>query len=283
MIKKLINGIKIREAIEQFGSLEKAVENLRKEKRILEKQNITLNQENSRLEQKKNKVSKEIGVVESKLRDINSQFTLLKERYNDFSRQYDLFEGFMVMVKESETADNCVINLIDIFQTLVNDGWCIRRKADEVKSIFVSTVLGDFLKCFQCKNCKARFIVNKNPRDKYTYNYYQCPACHTSAVKADDTFLRDLLTEKKLEDIVHVEDLMNELELLRPFRILLDVRCEICGKPITEWTESNNLKIGIYGFGWGHDACWNSPTGKFKLYMNTYKAAIEKRVVVQIG
>ena len=202
---------------------------------------------------------------------------MLRDKYNQFHRQYDLFEGFIVMAVESGTAENSVSNLIDIFQKLLNDGWCIRRKVDELKSIFVSTVMGDFLKCFKCDNCGASFIVNKEPHNKFVNNYYQCPSCHNSRmVKGDDTFINALVTEEQRENIVHVEGLRKELEILRPFKILLDTPCEICCQPIADWSELN-LKAGIKGLGWAHNACWNNPAGQFKLFTIAYKGVIEKR------
>ena len=214
-----------KEALEEAGGdFDKAVENLRREKQVLEKQNNMLKQENSKLGQKRDKLSGEVVVLENKLKEKSTQFELLRDKYNQFHRQYDLFEGFIVMAVESGTAENSVSNLIDIFQKLLNDGWCIRRKVDELKSIFVSTVMGDFLKCFKCNNCGASFMVNKEPHNKFVNNYYQCPSCHNSRmVKGDDTFINALVTEEQRENIVHVEGLRKELEILRPFKILLDI------------------------------------------------------------
>ena len=78
MIKHQVNGTKLKEAIEKFGSLEKAVENLRREKQVLEKQNNMLKQENSKLGQKRDKLSGEVVVLENKLKEKKHSIRIVK-------------------------------------------------------------------------------------------------------------------------------------------------------------------------------------------------------------
>jgi hypothetical protein len=129
------------------------------------------------------------------------------------------------------------------------------KNADEMRSLFVRTVTGEYLKCFRCKVCGAKFMVNKEPHYKSISDYYQCPSCHTSyGVEPDDSLLKAMVSEEQLENIVLVEKTVKENPTLEPLKAFLDVACEIRGKPITEWTE-DSVKAAVEGRGWGHSKC----------------------------
>ena len=120
------------------------------------------------------------------------------------------------------------------------------------------------MKCFRCDACGAKFITNKKPKDKFFGNGYQCPVCHNwYAVKEDDSFLKALVSEKQLEDTLHLEEVLKEIEVLEPFKAFFNVPCEICHEPVKEW-DDYNVKLAIEGIGCGHTHCWNSQTGQFK-------------------
>jgi len=124
--------------------------------------------------------------------------------------------------------------------------------------------MGDYLKCFRCDTCGARFIVNKEPHNKFYSNYYQCPACHFwYGVKEDNSFLKAMVSDEQLENARRIEEVLKENEALVPLKAFLDIPCEICGKAVTEWTEEN-VKIAVDGFGWGHTKCWNSDIGQLR-------------------
>ena len=138
------------------------------------------------------------------------------------------------------------------------------KNADEMRSLFIRTVMGDYLKCLRCKICGAKFIVNKEPRYKSISNYYQCPSCHTSCgVEPDDSFLKAMVSEEQLENTQRIKEVLKENKVLKPLKAFLDVPCEICGELITEWTEQN-VKMAVGGFGWGHSHCWNSDVGHLR-------------------
>ena len=131
-----------------------------------------------------------------------------------------------------------------------------------MRSLFICTVIGDYLKCFRCDSCGAKFITNKKPKYKYFGNGYQCPACHNwYAIKDDDSFLEALVSEKQLEDTQHLDKVLEEYGVLEPFKAFLNVPCEICHEPITEWGDYS-VKLVIQGIGCGHTQCWNSELGR---------------------
>ena len=141
-----------------------------------------------------------------------------------------------------------------------------------MRSLFVHTVMGDYLKCYRCDFCGAKFITNKKPKNKYVGNGYYCPACHDwYAVKEDDSFLKALVSEKQLEDTLHLEEVLEEYEVLEPFKSFLNVPCEICREPVKEWGDYN-VKLAIQGIGCGHTQCWNSELGR----LIEFRRAIEK-------
>ena len=74
--------------------------------------------------------------------------------------------------------------------------WKTPRISDELRSIFIRMVMGEYLKCYRCDSCGARFIVNKEPARKYNIISYECPACHFShQVAEDDSFLKAMVSE----------------------------------------------------------------------------------------
>ena len=98
----------------------------------------------------------------------------------------------------------------------------------------------------------------------FLLNHYGCPACQLfHGVKADDSFLSAMVSEEQLENTLRIEEVLKENEALLPLKAFLDVPCEICGEPITEWTEQN-VKIAVDRSGWGHTKCWNSTIGQIR-------------------
>ncbi len=102
-------------------------------------------------------------------------------------------------------------------------------------------------------------------------NYY-CPVCHYSfGVKADDLFLKALVSEKYLGETLYVEQILEEHEVLKPFKAFLDLPCEVCRKPVKEWDEYN-VKRAVKSIGVAHTSCWQSELGQ----SIEFKKSIEK-------
>jgi len=73
-----------------------------------------------------------------------------------------------------------------------------------------------------------------------------------------------------MENIILVDDTLKENKTLEPLKAFMDVPCEICGKPITEWTK-DNVYAAIEKYGWCHEKCWNTDLGKIKLAVSLVK------------
>ena len=171
---------------------------------------------------------------------------------------------FMAMAAESPSVTDSLKDLVATFQNLIDAGWYVSKSVEDMRSLFVHTVMGDYLKCFRCDACGAKFITNKKPKNKYFSNGYQCPACHNwYAVKEDNSFLQALVSGKQLEDTQHLEKVLEQYEVLEPFKAFLKVPCEICHEPVKEWGDYN-VKLAIQGIGCGHIACWHSKSGQTK-------------------
>jgi hypothetical protein len=257
-----VNGAKLKRAIEEFGSLEKAVEGLRNEKLALKKESGQLKQENAKLKLNRDKWLAEVKQLDDRVSHRTRQFEQLSDIVKEYRRQYDLFESFLAMVASSPSVADSLEALISSLRTLLDSGWHSSKGANELRSHFVRTILGDYLKCYGCANCGAAFLVNKKPHYEYFYNYYVCPACHQhSGVKADDSFLKAMVSEKQQENVRLIEQLQQEYDALRPFRVFFDLPCEVCKRLVTGWTEQD-LQMGIKGLGWGHGGCWRTSAGQ---------------------
>ena len=60
-----------------------------------------------------------------------------------------------------------------------------------------------------------------------------------------------------MENIYRLEQVLKENDVLRPLKVFLNLPYEVCGQPITKWTESGVQK-GVKEHCWGHAKCWNS-------------------------
>lgn len=58
--------------------------------------------------------------------------------------------------------------------------------------------------------------------------------------------------------------------------IPLNLPCEVCGQPITEWTEED-VRRGVSGLGWGHTQCWNTTEGRARQFAKLVREELERR------
>ena len=262
MIPSKVNSAKLKQALEKFGTLEKAVRGLRNGKKALRKHKSQLIHENARLKLVKEKRSREVTSLEDKHSGLKAQLKLMSDWKEQHAHQYKLFEGFLAMLIGSPSVTHSIESLIASLKTLLDPGWGACDKADEARGLFLRITMGDYLKSFRCHKCGASFIVNKEPYNKYFSNYYLCPACHNNSwVEPDDSFLKAMASEKQLENTLRVEELKKENSTLAPFKVLLSLPCEVCGKPVTEWL-AQDVRRGILGLGWGHTRCFKTGPGQ---------------------
>lgn len=278
METKEIDFAKLNEALEKFDSLQDAIQHIEQDKLALEKQNNQLKQENENLMATKNKLTSQIEDMSGKIKGYQSQLQSLHNQIKMHGYQYELFCCFMAMVAESPSVTDSIDTLIASFQTLKESGWYLSKSVTDMRSLFIRTVFGDYLKCFYCKNCGAKFIVNKEPHYKSISNYYQCPSCHTHlGVEPDDSFLKAMVSDEQMDNIVLLEKILKENQAMEPLKVFLNLPCEICGQPMTEWSEQD-VRRGVMGSGWGHTQCWNTTKGQARKFAKLVKEEMEKRM-----
>ncbi len=264
-----VNGAKLNKALEEFGSLDKSIEAMQKKEK-------KLTQNTAKLQLRDTTLSKQVQSLDSQIHERQDQLQLLSDKIEHYKSQYDLFEGFLAMVADSPSATNSLETLITTLQKLVSNDWYAYHNTTELRSLFVSKVMGDYLKCYRCDSCGARFIVNQEPCHKYHVISYKCPACHFShKVIEDDSFLKAMVSEEQIENVCRLKQVLKENEALNPLKAFLNLSCEVCGQLITEWTDYMVQK-GVKEHCWGHTQCWNSDKGHFKQLTKLAKDELEK-------
>ncbi len=168
------------------------------------------------------------------------------------------------MLVSSPTASEATDTLVSLFQSLSQEVWYSALSVKELRGLFVTIVMGDFLKCYRCTSCGAQFIINKKPGQKLV-SYYQCPVCRfSSSITPDDSFLTAMISEGQLENVYRTERVLDENERLKPLERFFKVKCEICEEPILDWTDANVQKA-VDGYGWAHNHCWTSNQGQKRI------------------
>jgi len=112
------------------------------------------------------------------------------------------------MLVTSPSVDTSLKTMMALFQKLTDSGWALTSTPDQMRSLFVSKIMGDHLKCFRCKGCGNKFITNREPEGGIYSKLYICPSCHSPyQVVPDDSFLKAMVSEKQLNDITMAVEL----------------------------------------------------------------------------
>ena len=260
MNNKKVDIKRIKEAIEYHGSLEEHIEALHKDKHALENHKKRLNDEVSAFNTTRQSLESDISSLNADLVSTKEKVRVEREKIKQYSYQYDLLLSFLAMLVHSPTVSEATESLVSLFQSLSQKVWYSSRTIQDLRNLFVTTVMGNFLKCYRCTYCGTQFIINKKP-EKKLITYYQCPVCwFSSFVTPDDSFLTAMISERQLENVCRTERVLDENERLKPLEQFFEVKCEICEEPILEWTDDNVLKA-VERHGWAHNQCWNSNQG----------------------
>jgi hypothetical protein len=225
MEEKEINFTKINQAVEKFGSLQKANAQLEAEKIILEKKNAQLKQDNQKMTAERDKLVQQIDKLNAKVTSCQSQLKSILNQIEIHSRQYELFCGFVAMAAESPSVTDSIDVLVASLNRLEEPGWHLPKTADEMRNLFIRTIMGDYLKCFRCDACGAKFITNQKPKYTFFSNGYYCPVCHYSyGVKEDDSFMEAMVSGKQLENTLHLNRLLEDYKVLEPLKAFFDTQ-----------------------------------------------------------
>ena len=256
-------GQKLKEAVETYGSLGKANEVLLGRKKRLEADVVEAEKKLSALKNSQQQSADALEGVHAQIDHSKSELNGLRENLSAAGIQYQLFEGFLGMMGTSPSA-KANVDPGHYLRSLAESNWLINTTPEKARDIFIRATMGDYLRCFQCEGCGAGFFVNRNPKWVTLHKGYTCPSCgFTHQVVPNDSFLKAMLSGVQVNNVLTTEAVQSENEQLSPFKQLLGYKCDICKEPITDWTEGS-VKLGIEGYGWCHNKCWNSTTGQLK-------------------
>lgn len=259
-----VNGILVRRAIEEHYSLGKAIDANNNEIALQHKEHTQLKKQNSELKSDNTRITASNKIVDKSLYEKRFEYSKLTLAVMEQRSQYELFQGFLTMLVNSPSVNRPIESLISSLQQIMRSGWYSPRTQKQWMDLFVQRVFGDYLHSFRCNECGSRFMIGEATNKRYSNYSIQCPCCHCSSwVKPDDSFLRAMVAEDQLMNIYHARSMMEENAILRPFKVLPTTPCNICGKPITDWTEDEVKRLAA-GLGWGHKDCWNTFLGKIK-------------------
>jgi len=259
----------IKDAIRRHSSLSQTLAEMQMQRQTLEAKLSELQGYNLDEENKKKRLSNQITELEGNINAQEKTLVELDTSVNRKRREYDLFEWFMAMASTSpSTGVQFYDGLVSFLMSVMRPGWYTSKSAQEFRGAFVRTVIGDYLHCFHCDHCGAKFILNRNPY----YREYTCPACGSWLwVKADDSFITEMVSPGNLEQISQTQRLQEEVDRLKPLEVFLDIPCAICEKPMPNdrWNRGSILKI-FKEAPKTHLECWNTPAGQnFSLKMLT--------------
>jgi len=199
MVAPKVDGVRLKQALEEFGSLQKAVAKLKIQKKALEADVSALTKDRAhRLD--------EIKHLDNTINEYKQNLTYLKEasqKYKQdvdeymnsikqFMRQYYMFENFVAMLQTSPSEKESIRDLASHILMIGEAIWDFHSLPDKLRYLFVTTVLGDYLKCNRCDRCGLKFIANKEAQSHSLG--YSCPSCGlTFYVRPDDSFLEAML------------------------------------------------------------------------------------------
>lgn len=199
MVEPKVNGVRLKEALKKFDSLEKAISSLKIQKKALETDLSALTKRRADRLSEINRLDNTINEYKQNLADLKEAFQKYKQGYDEyinsikqFMLQYAIFEGFIAMLQTSPAEKKSIRELASYILMLGEKIWDFYDQPDRLRYLFVTTVLGDYLKCYRCNKCGLKFIANKEV--KRPILPANCPNCGAlSFLKADDSFLEAML------------------------------------------------------------------------------------------
>jgi len=198
MVDPKVDGVRLKQALKEFGSLQKAVDTLKIQKKALEADVSALTKHRAKLLGEINHLDNSIKEYKQNLAHLKEAFGKYKQdvdeyrsSFRQFILQYYMFESLIAMLLTSPSAKESMDDLATQILMWSKAVWEFYDQPDKLRYLFIHTVLGGYLKCYCCTSCGTSFIVNK---DAQSYLGYSCPSCGLALyVRADDSFLKAML------------------------------------------------------------------------------------------
>lgn len=199
MIAPKVDGTRLKQALKEFSSLQKAVDTLKIQKKALAASASALTKDRANRLGEINRLDNTINGYKQNLTDLKEAFQKYKQDVDEymnsikqFMRQYYMFESFVAMLQTSPSEKKSIRDLASRILMVGEAIWDFHDQPDRLRYLFVTTVLGDYLKCYRCNKCGLKFIASKEP--KSCVRNFSCPSCGLSwDLRADDSFLEAML------------------------------------------------------------------------------------------
>jgi len=219
MISQKVNGISLKQAVEEFGSLQKAINSLKIQKKTLQTDLLALTRDMNSKEKTRvkyledlNHLKKTIEERKQNLDDLEKAFRKYRQDANEFIDnnkqlivQYYMVEGFVAMLHTSPSTKESIKELASNILMMGEAVWKFSNEPNKLRRLFVHTVLGEHLHCYRCDRCGLKLITNKEPQSHITG--YWCPDCGVlSSLKADNSFLEAMLNSSDPADAKETQD-----------------------------------------------------------------------------
>jgi DNA-directed RNA polymerase subunit RPC12/RpoP len=216
MAPQEVDGFRLKQAVQEFGSLQKANNSLQTQKKMLEADISALTKNidakgkaRAKCIDDLNHLDKTIEERKRNLDDLEKAFRKYRQDVDEFIAnnkqfllQYQMVEGFVAMLQTSPSAEESIRELATNIIIIGEAIWKFSAEPDKLRRLFVETVLGDHLHCYRCDRCEIKFIANKKSQSVITG--YHCPNCgFLSSAKPDDTFVKAMLGSNKYYDTNH--------------------------------------------------------------------------------
>jgi predicted RNA-binding Zn-ribbon protein involved in translation (DUF1610 family) len=242
---------KLDKALEQFGSLQKAIEALQAHKLELENDIAQLSASKTKLEQ-------EVASLETRRTSLSGVLEKLDAAFKEKWWQYVLFTGFMSLVSAQDAQD--IERFVASAQQWVKVSPFIPTLAREQ---IIMELMGSVVKAFRCssRSCGAQFLVNR--KSLRSGGDYRCPACDWKLhAEPDDSMLSLFLSPERIEKVKELEVVQAEVERLKPLEVFMDIPCAVCGKAMPNDRQREQVERIFKACGMAHPECWETPFGK---------------------
>jgi predicted RNA-binding Zn-ribbon protein involved in translation (DUF1610 family) len=213
MTTQEVNGSRLRQAVKEFGSLQKAIDSLQIQKMKLEADISSLTTDIEAKEKARSKYQADLqrleDVIEERKRnlaDLEKAFRKYRHDADEFIAnnkqfllQYYMVEGFVAMLQTSPSTQESVRELAVDIIVIGEAIWKFSDAPNKLRRLFVQTVLGDHLHCYRCDSCGIKFIASKKAKNAIIG--YHCPNCgFLSSAKPDDSFVEAILSSSESSD-----------------------------------------------------------------------------------
>ncbi len=185
-----VNTVKLRQAIGEFGSLQKAIEVLKLRKKEIETENLTTSRDLALKKKARAKCLNELNQLDNSIQERAEKLDEILASISGYSKQYLLFESLITMM---QTPPHTVEDLEELAVTILTFSKTVWRSdilPEKMRFLFVTTVLGKYLHCCRCDRCGLKIIANQE-----VLLGYRCPTCtYMSTMVSDDSFLEAMLS-----------------------------------------------------------------------------------------